>query len=181
VSHSAKRARRTVHRQSLFCRVLFWALGIDFVECQAVLGKEKPSSRRQSDGDGAFAECIRRHSAKRYLLCRVSADYHSANDPSVGPFVSFFVECSLWHSAKRVSLPSVRSTTLDKEAIPVLRYWYFVECYDPDTRQSTSWSSVTLGKVTSTHLFYLFFLFYPKKQKIHHRYHIYTSQISSLT
>jgi hypothetical protein len=35
----------------------------------------------------------------------------------------------------------------------------------------------TLGKVTSRHLFYLFSLFHPNKQKIFHRYHIYTSQI----
>jgi hypothetical protein len=72
---------------------------------------------------------------------------------------------------------SVRATTLGKEPIPVPRSWFFAECYDPDTRQSTSLPSVTLGKVTSTHLFYLFFLFYPNKQKIFHRYHIYTSQI----
>jgi hypothetical protein len=70
----------------------------------------------------------------------------------VGPFVSFFVECSLWHSAKRVSLPSARSTTLDKETILVPKYLYFAECYDPDPRQSTSLPSVTLSKVTSTYL-----------------------------
>jgi hypothetical protein len=145
VSHSTKRARRTVHQQSLLCRVLFWALGINFTECQAVLGKEKSSSWRQGDGDGIFAECIRRHSAKKLPLCRVSVDQHSAKDPSAGPFVRFFVECSLWHSVKRASLPSARATTLGKEAIPVPRYWYFAECYDPDTRQRPSLSSVTLS------------------------------------
>jgi hypothetical protein len=51
-------------------------------------------------------------------------DQHSAKDPSAGPFVSFFVECSAWHSAKRASLPSARATTLGKEAILVPRYWY---------------------------------------------------------
>jgi hypothetical protein len=75
------------------------------------------------------------------------------------------------------SLPSARDITLGKEPIPVPRYWFFAECYGLDTRQSTSLPSVTLGKVTSTHLFYLFSLFHPNKQNIFHRYHIYTSQI----
>jgi hypothetical protein len=35
----------------------FRELGTDFAECQAVLGKEKLSSRRRGDGDGFFAEC----------------------------------------------------------------------------------------------------------------------------
>jgi hypothetical protein len=105
---------------------------------------------------------------------------HSIKDSSAGPFVSFFAECSVWHSAKHASLPSARATTLGKEAIPVPRYWYFAKCYDPDTRQSPSLPSVTLGKVTSIHLFYLFFIFHPNKQNIshiHHRYHIYITNI----
>jgi hypothetical protein len=117
-----------------------------------------------------FAECLLIHSARKISLCRVPTGQHSAKDPSAGPSVSFFAECSMWHSA-RVSLPSARATTLGKEAIPVPRYWYFAECYDPDTRQSTYLPSVTLGKVTSTHLLNLFFLFHPNKQKIHHIYH----------
>jgi hypothetical protein len=35
------------------------ALGTDVAECQVVLGKEKPLSRRWGDGDGVFAECPR--------------------------------------------------------------------------------------------------------------------------
>jgi hypothetical protein len=94
-----------------------------------------------------------------------------------GPHVRYFAECLVWHSAKRAYLPSVRATTLGKEPISVPRSWFFAECYGSDTRQSTSLSSVTLGKVTSRHLFYLFSLFHPNKQKIFHRYHIYISQI----
>jgi hypothetical protein len=94
-----------------------------------------------------------------------------------GPPVRYFVECLVWHSTKRGSLPSARATTLGKEPIPVPRSWFFAECYGFDTRQSTSLPSVTLGKLTSRHLFYLFSLFHPNKQKIFHRYHIYTSQI----
>jgi hypothetical protein len=115
------------------------------------------------DGDGVFAECPRRHSAKELPLssvCRSALDKESASRvPMLG------------------SLPSARATTLSKEPIPVPRPWFFAECYGPDTRQSTSLLSVTLGKVTSTNDFYLFFLFHPNKQKILHKYHIYTSQI----
>jgi hypothetical protein len=75
------------------------------------------------------------------------------------------------------TLPSARAITLGKEPIPVPRSWFFVECYGSDTRQRGALPSVTLGKVISTHLFYLFSLFHPNKQKIFHRYHIYTSQI----
>jgi hypothetical protein len=76
--------------------------------------------------------------------------------------------------------------------------YLFAECHGPDTRQRNYNDTlvlvvyrvllpqhstkalfaecVTLDKVTSTHIFYLFFLFHPDKQKIHHRYyHIYTS------
>jgi hypothetical protein len=166
--------------KAFFAEYFFWALDTDFVECQSVLGKEKPPSRRRGDGDGVFAECLLIHLAKKVPLCRVSADQHLAKDPSADTFVSFFAECSLWHSTKRVSLPSVRANTLDKEAIPVPRYWYFAECYDPDTRQRPSLPSVTLGKVPSIHFFYLFFIFHPNKQKIsyiHHKYHIYITNI----
>jgi hypothetical protein len=125
-----------------------------------------------------FAECLLIHSANKLPLCRVSAVQHSTKNPSAGPHVRFFAECFIWHSAKRVSLPSARATTLGKEPIPVPRSWFFVECYGPDTRQSTSLSSVTLGKVTSTHLFICFSYSIQTNKRyiidityIHHRYH----------
>jgi hypothetical protein len=59
----------------------------------------------------------------------------------MGPFVRFFAECSVWHSAKRASLSSARATTLGKEAISVPRHCFSAECYDSDTRQSTSLQS----------------------------------------
>jgi hypothetical protein len=37
----------------------------------------------------------------------------------MGPHVRYFVECLVWHSAKRASLPSARAITLGKEPIPV--------------------------------------------------------------
>jgi hypothetical protein len=87
-----------------------------------------------------------------------------------GPHVRFFAECLARHSAKHASLLSVKDIALGKEPIPVPRSWFFPECYGLDTRQSTSLPSVTLGKVTSRHLFYLFFIFHPNKQKISHIY-----------
>jgi hypothetical protein len=90
-----------------------------------------------------------------------------------GPRVRYFAKCLLWHSAKRASLPSARAITLGKELIPVPRSWFFAECYGSDTRQSNPLPSVTLGKVTSTHLFYLFFQtnkrYFTNITYIHHR------------
>ena len=87
-----------------------------------------------------FAECLLIHSTKKLHLCRVSTDLHSTKDPPAGPFVRFFAECSVWHSAKRASLPSARATTLGKESIPVPRSWFFAECYGLDTRQSDQYT-----------------------------------------
>jgi hypothetical protein len=168
-------------------------LGKCFTECrtrQRGLGKvvcRVPESTRQrkavvtalGDGDGVFAECHMRHSAKKLPLPSVDLTALGKESAKGGPHVRYFAECLIWHSAKRASLSSAIDITLGKEHIPVSRSWFFVECYDPDTRQSTSLPSVTLGKVTSIHIFYLFFIFHPNKQKIPHIYHIYTSQISS--
>jgi hypothetical protein len=128
-----------------------------------------------------FAECCRSDTRQRIHLCRVSPGTLGKYPAREGPHVRFFAECPRWDSAKRASLPSVRDITLGKEPIPVPRSWFFAECYGLDTRQRTSLPSVTLGKVTSRHLFYLFFIFHPHKQKISHIHHIYTSQISSQT
>jgi hypothetical protein len=54
-------------------------------------------------------------------------------------------------------LPSVRTMTLNKEALMVPRYALFVECYGHCTRQRLSLSRVTLGKVTRNLLFIYFY------------------------
>jgi hypothetical protein len=64
----------------------------------------------------------------------------------------------------------VLCAALGKVPKPVPMSLLFAECYDPDTRQSTYLPSVTLGKVTSIYLFYLFFIFHPHKQNISHIY-----------
>jgi hypothetical protein len=188
VSHSAKKARQTVHRQSFICRVLFLGHSANrFAECHVALGKEKQPLRRRGDGDGVFVECLPgKRSTKVTSLSSATWNTRQRTHQG-GSHVRFFIKCYVWHSAKRaslpsvMSLPSVRDITLGKEPIPVSRSWFFAECYGLDTRQRTSLPSVALGKVTSMHIFYLFFVFHPHKQKISHIYHIYTSQISSQT
>jgi hypothetical protein len=118
---------------------------------------------------------------------RVSTSLHSAKGLSAGPIVIFFIKCSRRDMSKLASLLSVRATTLGKKALPVPRRCFSPECYGPDTRQSTSLSSVTLGKVTSIHLFYFFSI--PSKQTKditytsqishnNHRYHIYITYLT---
>jgi hypothetical protein len=166
VSHSAKKARHTVHRQSRLCRILFLRHSAKwFVEYQRALGKEKQPLRRRGDRDGVFAECHRRHSAKELPLPSVGLTALGKESARGGLHIRYFAECLIWHSAKRASLPSAINITLGKEPIPVPRSWFFAECYDPDTWQSTS--------LTSIHIFYLFFIFHPNKQNIPHIHHIY--------
>jgi hypothetical protein len=81
----------------------------------------------------------------------------------VDPFTSPFVECYWRHSAKGASLPSARTTALDKEDLLVLRCVFFAECYGHGTRQRTSLSSVTLGKVTRKPFLFVFII--PSKIK----------------
>jgi hypothetical protein len=125
-----------------------------------------------------FAECCRSDTRQRIHLCRVPPGTLGKDPARVGPHVRFFAECSRRHSAKRASLPGVRDITLGKEPIPVPRSWFFAECYGLDTRQRTSLSSVTLGKVTSRHLF-LFVFYIPSKQTkdITYTSHIYITDI----
>jgi hypothetical protein len=161
----------TTSLPSTFC----WALDKDFTECHLVLGKEKSPSLAPIDGDADFAKC---------LLYRPSA-----KKPHVGPFASSFAECIGRHLAKDLSLPSaswtssrqqenqwaplpvpltsISTTTLNNEALSVLRCAFFAEYYCHNTRQCDQ-----------TTPFYLFLLFHPNKQKIYHIIITYTSQIS---
>jgi hypothetical protein len=118
------------------------------------------------DGDGVFAECLPASTRQRIR--------------QRGPHVRFFAECFVRHSAKHASLPSAKATTLGKEPISVSRSWFFAECYGLDIRQSTSLPSVTLGKVTSTHFFYLFFVIHPTNKR-YFTYITYIHQRSSQT
>jgi hypothetical protein len=109
-------------------------------------------TRKLALGKGSFfAECL--------------TAWHSTKGTPVGPFASLFVECARRHSTKGVFLPSARTATLGKEALPVSRCVFFAECYGHCTQQRLSLSSVILGKVTRNPSFYLFLLFHPNKQK----------------
>jgi hypothetical protein len=101
---------------------------------------------------------------QRLPLCQVPVGLALDKEITSGPFISSFTESIRRHSAKVASLPSVKATTLGKEALPVLRCAFFAECYDLDTRQS--------DKNTP---FYLLLLFHLNKQKIYHIIITYTS------
>jgi hypothetical protein len=151
----------------------YQALDKVFVECHSILGKEKSLSRRLVMETVSLPSVLG-DTRQRNYLCRVSTSLHSTKGLPAGPFVSFFAECSS-------SLPSARAIALGKEALLVPRCCFSAECYGPNTRQSTFLPSVTLGKLTSIHLFNLFLLFHPNKQKISHIHHIYHIIITDIT
>jgi hypothetical protein len=78
VWHSAKKARQTVHRQSLLCRVLFLGHSTKrFAECQGALGKEKQPLRRQVT-ETASLPSVMDDTRQRSYLCRVSSQKQRA-------------------------------------------------------------------------------------------------------
>jgi hypothetical protein len=109
-------------------------------ECQEVLGKEKPLSRRWGDGDGIFAECPRWHSAKELPLpsvCRPALGKESVSGSpcrvlcrvlymALGK-ACLFAECQGHYTRQRTytgaqglgSLPSAMVLTLGK--VPLCR------------------------------------------------------------
>jgi hypothetical protein len=138
VSHSAKRDRHTVHRQSLLCRVLF--LGHST--------KALPSARKYS------AKKSSRHGAgwRRRRLCRVSEVTLGKGVTFVeclpastrqrihqrGPHVRFFAECFVCHCTRQRTYIGAQVLVLCR----VLWSWHsakhlFVECH---TRQSDQYT-----------------------------------------
>jgi hypothetical protein len=127
VSHSAKRARHTVHRQSLLFRVLFIGHSTKrFAECQRALGKEKQPLRRQVTKTTSLPS-VPGDTRQRSYLCRVSARQHSAKNPPVGSPCQVLCRVSeQLHSAKNLyrcsglgSLSSAMVLTLGK--VPLCR------------------------------------------------------------
>jgi hypothetical protein len=102
MSHSAKRARHIVHRQSRLCRVLFLGHSAKwFAECQRALGKEKQSLRRRVTKMESLPSAA--NELTLLSVCLTALDKESARGV---PPIRYFVECLVWHSAKRGSLPS---------------------------------------------------------------------------
>jgi hypothetical protein len=93
VSHSAKKARHTMHRQSLLCQVLFLGHSAKrFAECQTALDKEKQPLRCRVM-ETASLPSVPGDTRQRSYLCRVSARQTLGKE-------SIFAECHLGHSAK---------------------------------------------------------------------------------
>jgi hypothetical protein len=140
VSHSAKRARHTVHRQSLLCRVLFLGHSAKwFAECQRTLDKEKQPLRRRVT-ETAFHRVSQVTLGKGVTFVESLPDSTRQRSRQRGPHVRYFAKCLVWHSAKHVSLLSARAITLGKEPISMPRSWFFAECYGSDTRQSDQYT-----------------------------------------
>jgi hypothetical protein len=154
--HSAKRARLTVHRQRLLCRV--------FIEHST---KSLPSARRY------LAKKSVRHGDgwRRRWLCRVSPN-------TLGKEVTSLPSVCRLELGKGTTSGSL-CQVLCRVSGPQHSAKKLYRC--PGIASLPSAMSLTLGKVTSIHLFYLFFLFHLIKQKIHHIYHHIYTQISSQT
>jgi hypothetical protein len=81
VSHLVKKARHTVHRQSLLCRILFLGHSTKrFAECQTTLGKEKQPLRRRVT-ETASLPSVPGDTRQRSYLCRVLSVRHWAKNP----------------------------------------------------------------------------------------------------
>jgi hypothetical protein len=121
ILHSAKNARRTVHRQQPLCQVLFVRHSAKTLPSANGTRQRKVTVTASSDGDGSFAERLLWHSAKRPILPSVRP---SAKTGPVGPTASPCAESFSRHSAKEASLPSVwwtgtRQRTLQWAPLPV--------------------------------------------------------------
>jgi hypothetical protein len=152
------------------------ALGKDFAECHSVLDKEKRSSRRRVTETAPLQSVLGDTRQRSYLFveclpARTQQRVHQRG-PLSGSLPSALGDTRQNLFICRVSRPQHSAKKL---------YW----C--PSVASLSSAMALTLGKVTSIHLFYLFFIFHTNKQKIshiHHKYHIiitditYTSHIS---
>jgi hypothetical protein len=178
VSHLAKRAQRTVHRQKpSLSSTFFRALSTDFIECQTVLGKE---SGRHGAGvmETTSLPSVLGDTRQRSYLCRVSPntlDKEGTSLPSVcrlaldkgsvsGSLCQFLCRMFSVALGKACLFVECQGHHTRQKTIPMPRYWYFAECYDPDTRQSDQYTP------------FLFVFYIPSKQT---KDITYTSQISS--
>jgi hypothetical protein len=151
VSHSAKRARHTVHRQSLLCWVLFLGHSVKwFAECQRTPGKEKQLLRRRVTETTSLPSVLG-DTRQRSYLCRVSAWQHSAKNLLEGSpcqvlcrvfgvalgKTCFFAECQS-HYTRQKTYTGAQVLVLCR----VLWFWHsakrcFAEC---NTRQSDQYT-----------------------------------------
>jgi hypothetical protein len=116
-----------------------------------------------------FVECLLIHSAKKVPLCRVST---ASTRQRIRQLVPLSASLPSALRGTRQSVPLCRVSGPPHSAKKLYR------C--PGIGTLPGAMTLTLGKVTSIHIFYLFFIFHPNKQKIshihhkyHHKYHIY--------
>jgi hypothetical protein len=137
--------------------------------------KKQPLRRRVTETE--TLPSVPSDTRQRSYLCRVSARQHSPKNPSAGSpcqvlcrvlcmalgKACFFAECQSHYTRQR-AYTGAQVLVLCR----VLWSWHSAKCLfaECDTRQNDQYTS-----------FYLFSLFHPNKQKIFHRYHIYTSHI----
>jgi hypothetical protein len=130
VSQLAKKARHTVHRQSLLCRVLFLGHSAKrFAKCQTTLDKEKQPLRRRVT-ETASLPSVPGDTRQRSYLCRGSVRQHSAKNQSL--------PSAAWDTRQRTRqrgspcqvLCRVLCTALDKVC-------FFAECQRHYTQQRT--------------------------------------------
>jgi hypothetical protein len=111
VSYSAKKARHTVHRQSLLCRVLFLGHSAKrFAKCQTTLDKEK-QLLRQWVTETASLPSVLGDTRQRCYLCRVLSVRHSAKNPPERVPMSGSLP-SAWHGTRQSVLLCRVSRTL---------------------------------------------------------------------
>jgi hypothetical protein len=103
--------------------VEYFLLGTRQSLCRVSAGtrQRKVTIMTPSDDDGAFTECP----GSLFAECVLTS--HSAKRASVGPFGSPFAECAGRHLTEGASLPSVRTTTLSKKALPVSKCIFFAD------------------------------------------------------
>jgi hypothetical protein len=128
VSHSAKKARHTVHRQSRLCRILFLGHSTKrFAECQRALGKEKQPLRRRVTETESLPS-VPGDTRQRSSLCRVSARQHSVKNQSL--------PSTTWDTRQRTRQGGSPCQVLCRVLCAALsKDWFFAECQRHYTRQ----------------------------------------------
>jgi hypothetical protein len=98
VSHSANKARQTVHQQNFLYRVLFLAHS-----AKGALGKEKRPLRRRVT-ETASLPSVTDDTRQRSYLCRVSSQKHSAKNQSPGRVLMSGSLPSAWYGTRQSML-----------------------------------------------------------------------------
>jgi hypothetical protein len=142
ILHSAKNARRTVHRQQHLCRVLFVGHSAKTLPSA---GKEKSPSRRQvtvtDPLPSAYGDTRQRlvqwtpqpvpvpralvGTRQRRFLCRVSGGLALDKEPSSGPLCQYLCRVPWQKHSAKMSLPVPRFPSLPSAAVSTRQRWLY--------------------------------------------------------